>query len=188
MWSTLVKVWLQGEFLRAGGGQCQTVGGAARGLRYQYLRTLEALMNAVEQPALGGEAVHIEGPIDPGGLNLNNIDYELSDVSGHIVSAVQVKARASGSAMGPGEIFGALAGLVLDRDATQYELLTNAEAGDRARKLVAVLSSELDPQSLCTAIDTILASVSAERPQGSASALDDDQLARLEQGKSKIDA
>jgi hypothetical protein len=160
---------------------------AARGLRYQYLRTLEALMDAVEQPGQSVEAVHVEGRPDAGGQDVNSIDYELSDASGHVVSAVQVKARAPGFTMGPGEIFKVLAGLVSDRDATRYELLTNARAGDGARKLVAVLDSGLDFPALRAAIDTVLASVSADRPRDWLRHLNDEHIARLRRVRVEFD-
>ena len=160
---------------------------AARGLRYQYLRTLEALMDAVEEPGDGVEAVHVEGRPDPDGSDADSIDYELSDADGHVVSAVQVKARAPGSAMGPGEIFGALVRLVSNRDATRYELQTNARAGDSARDLAAVLGSGLEPGALRAAIDSVLASVSADRRGDRLHRLDDEHLARLSRARAKFD-
>ena len=136
---------------------------AARGLRYQYLRTLEALMDAVEEPGDDARAIHIEGRPGADGADADSIDYELTDASGQIVSAVQVKARAPGSAMGAGQIFGVLGALVLERDATRYELRTNARAGDSAMDLMEALSSAGEPRALRIAIDMVLASVSAER-------------------------
>ena len=63
--------------------------------------------------------------------------------------------------MGAGQVFKALAGLVRDRDAARYELLTSAGAGDSAKDLVSVLGAGQLPGELRAAIDTILASVSA---------------------------
>jgi len=54
-------------------------------LRYQYLRTLEALMDAVEELGDGVEAVHVEGRPDPDRSDADSIDYELSDADGHVV-------------------------------------------------------------------------------------------------------
>lgn len=160
---------------------------AARGLRYQYLCTLEALMDAAEVPGCGVMAVHVEGRPGLGGTGAESIDYELSDVDGHVVSAVQVKARMSGTVMGAGQVFKALAGLVRDRDAAVYELLTSAEAGDSARDLVSVLGAGLSPRELRAAIDTILASTSAGQPRELLASLADEQLIRLGRAGAQFD-
>lgn len=152
---------------------------SAWGLRYQYLRTLEALMDAVEDHAAGVEAVHVEGRPGLVGADLDSIDYELSDASGKIVSAVQVKARGAGSLVGAGQIFGVLAGLVSDREASQYGLLINAEPGDSARDLVSALGSGQEAGALRAAIDIVLASVSAGKRQAQLRRLKDEHLARL---------
>ena len=161
---------------------------AARGLRYQYLRTLEALMDAAETPGCGVVAVHVEGLPGPGGAGLDSIDYELSDAGGHVVSAVQVKARMPGTVMGAGQVFKALAGLVRDRDAARYELLTSAEAGDSARDLVSVLGAGLLPGELRAAIDKILASVSAGQPRELLAGLADEHLTRLGRAGAEFDS
>jgi hypothetical protein len=161
---------------------------AAQGLRYQYLRTLEALMDAAEAPGRGVVAVHVEGLPDPGGAGTDSIDYELSDVGGHVVSAVQVKARVRGTVMGAGQVFKALAGLVRDRDAARYELLTSAEAGDSARDLVSVLGMGLLPDELRAAIDTILASVSADQPRELLADLAVEHLTRLGRASAEFDS
>lgn len=152
---------------------------AARGLRYQYLRTLDALLDAVEESQSGVVAVHVEGLPGPDGADADSIDYELSDASGRIVSAVQVKARAPGAVMGAGQVFKALAGLVRDRNASRYQLSTSAAAGDSAMELVAVLGAGLALEELRTALDAILASVSAGQPRNTLDGLGDEYLTRL---------
>jgi hypothetical protein len=80
----IVMVWSVGSGEPAHREQIVADGGrnAYRGLRYQYLRTLEALMAAVEEPALGIIAVHIEGMPGRDGGDRDSVDYELSDASG----------------------------------------------------------------------------------------------------------
>ena len=51
-------------------------------------------MAAVEDLALGITAVHIEGMPGRDGADRDSVDYELSDASGRVVEAVQVKKRA----------------------------------------------------------------------------------------------
>jgi hypothetical protein len=146
------------RYLVSGGGQS-----AVWGLRYQYLRTLEALMDAVDEPGRGVVAVHVEGLPRDGERAPDGIDYELTDGSGHVMVAVQVKARAPGTEMGAGEVFKALVALVQGRDAARYELLVDAAAGISARSLLAVLHSGLSATEARAAIGAILASVSASR-------------------------
>lgn len=72
-------MWTAGGIRRRRG---LTSGGdrsAAWGLRYQYLRTLEALMDALEEPRPGVVAVHVEGLPRDGerALLLSYIDAEL---------------------------------------------------------------------------------------------------------------
>lgn len=78
---------------------------AARGLRYQYLRTLEALVDAAAEPGRGVAAVHVEGLPAPDGKAMESIDYELTGAGGRTLMAAQVKARAPGTVMGAGEAF-----------------------------------------------------------------------------------
>ena len=160
---------------------------AARGLRYQYLRTLEALMDAVEEPGGGVREIHIEGRPNPNGAAANSIDFELSDGNGHVLLAVQVKARMPGSIMGAGYIFGTLADLVSDQDAIRYGLLTNAMPGDSVFGLLAALKSGLEPSMLRTAIDTALISVSAERRRDQLGRLADEHLVRLSRAGVEFD-
>jgi hypothetical protein len=141
-------------------GQIVADGGrnAYRGLRYQYLRTLEALMAAVEEPALGISAVHIEGILRRDGADKDSVDYELSDVSGRVVEAVQVKKRAMKKTMGASEAFRALKRLVEDQEADRYKLQVGVRAGESVKGLAAALESVRDPDALRASIDAALAS------------------------------
>lgn len=158
----------------SGGGQS-----AAWGLRYQYLRTLEALVDAVEESCHGVVAVHVEGLPRDGEQAPDGIDYELTDTDGHVVLAVQVKARAPGTEMGAGEVFKALVALVRGRDAARYELLASAEAGGSAKSLIAVLRLGSSVTEARAAIGEILASVSASRQLALLGDLKDKHIVRL---------
>jgi hypothetical protein len=152
---------------------------AAWGLRYQYLRTLEALMDAVEEPRHGIVAVHVEGLPRNDEKAPDSIDYELTDTNGHVVLAVQVKARAPGTEIGAGQVFKALGRLVRDRDAARYELLISANAGKSAKSLMDVLRSGLPAGKARAAIGEILASVSSGRQPNLLRSLDDEHIVRL---------
>lgn len=158
---------------------------AYRGLRYQYLRTLEALMAAVEQPALGITAVHIEGMPGRDGADRDSVDYELSDASGRVVEAVQVKKRAMKKTMGASDAFGAIRRLVGDQEADRYTLQVGVRAGGSVRALAAVLESARDPAALRASIDAVLASGDQ---RDVLAGLPDEHLARMARARIEFDA
>jgi hypothetical protein len=80
----------------SGGGQS-----AAWCLRYQYLRTIEALMSAVEEPSHGVVAVHVEGLPREGEWSSDGIDYELTDADQRVLLAVKSKHEHLGPRWGP---------------------------------------------------------------------------------------
>ena len=158
---------------------------AYRGLRYQYLRTLEALMAAVEEPALGISAVHIEGMPGRDGADRDSVDYELSDASGRVLEAVQVKKRAMKKTMGASDAFRALKRLVEDQEADRYTLQVGARAGESVKGLAAALESAQDPAPLRTSIDAVLAS---EDQRGALAGMPGEHLARMTRARIEFDA
>ena len=158
---------------------------AYRGLRYQYLRTLEALMAAVEEPALGISAVHIEGMPGRDGADRDSVDYELSDASGRVVEAVQVKKRAMKKTIGASDAFRALRRLVEDQEADRYTLQVGARAGESVKGLAAVLESAQDPAALRTSIDAVLASGDQ---RGVLAGMPGEHLARMTRARIEFDA
>lgn len=158
---------------------------AARGLRYQYLRTLEALMDAAVDPAQGVTAVHVEGLPGPDGTAPESIDYEVTDTGGRIVLAAQVKARAPGAVMGAGEAFRVLADLVRGRDADRYVLLTSAAEGQSVRTLSETLASGADPARMRRLIGAVLASAGVR--QDLLADVQDEHLARLNRAAIEFD-
>src|ERR1700733_1898169 len=169
-------------------GRCVVADGgrsAARGLRYQYLRTLEALVDAAAEPGRGVAAVHVEGLPAPGGKAPESIDYELTGAGGRTLVAAQVKARAPGTVMGAGEAFRALSGLVRDRDADRYALVTSASEGESVRELAGLLGAGLDPGELRGAIGAVLASAGGRRDL--VAELKEEHLARLGRAGIEVD-
>jgi hypothetical protein len=158
---------------------------SAKGFRYQYLRTLEALMSAAEESNEIAAAVHIEGLPAADGVGAESIDYEVSDSSGRVLEAVQVKARAARVAMGAGQVFEALARLVTTRDATSYALLTTATEGRSATQLLAALDSKLNAEELREVIEAVLGS---GRQKDLLAQLTDEQLARLHRARVEFDS
>jgi hypothetical protein len=158
---------------------------AYRGLRYQYLRTLEALMAAVEEPALGISAVHIEGMPGRNGADRDSVDYELSDASGRVLEAVQVKKRAMKKTMGASDAFRALKRLIEDQEADRYTLQVGVRAGESVKGLAAALESVRDPAALRTSIDAVLASGDQ---RGALAGMPDEHLARMTRARIEFDA
>src|ERR1035441_3071170 len=115
-------------------------------------------MAAVEEPDLGIAAVHIEGMPGRDGADRDSVDYELSDASGLVLEAVQVKKRAMKKTMGASDAFRALKRLVEDQEADRYTLQVGARAGESAKGLAAALESVRDPTALRATIDAVLAS------------------------------
>jgi len=103
-------------------------------------------------------AIHIEGMPGRNGADRDSVDYELSDASGRIVEAVQVKRHAKKNTMGASDAFRALRRLVGDQEADCYTLQVGVRAGDSVRGLAAALESAKDPDALRTSINAILAS------------------------------
>lgn len=158
---------------------------AYRGLRYQYLRTLEALMTAVEDPALGISAVHIEGMPGRDGADRDSVDYELSDASGRVLEAVQVKKRAMKKTMGASDAFRALKRLVEDQDADRYTLQVGVRAGESVKGLAAALESVRDPAALRASIDAVLASGDQ---RGVLADMPGEHLARMTRARVEVDS
>jgi len=170
------------EVMVADGGRS-----AAWGLRYQYLRTLEALIAALEEPESGVVAVHVEGLPGEDGKGRDSIDYELTDADGRSMLAVQVKARAPGTALGAAQAFRALVGLALARDASRYVLATTATAGPSVKTLVSILRSGLPAAEMRTSLDELLGSVQASEQQRALANLEDEHLARLSRAEVEFD-
>jgi hypothetical protein len=161
---------------------------AAWGLRYQYLRTLEVLMDALERPECGMAAVHVEGLPGEDGKGRESIDYEVTDADGRFMLAAQVKARAPGTSLGAAQVFRALVGLARARDASIYVLATTATAGPSAEVLVGILRSGSTTSEMRSALDNLLGSVSAGEQQKLLEKLDDKYLARLRRAEVEFDS
>lgn len=154
---------------------------AARGLRYQYLRTLEALLDALDDDAVA--AVRIEGP--HGAEQVNAVDFDVVAGDGRVMLAAQVKSVAPGGTVSAATAFGQLAQLVSEHDAESYHLLTNAAPEASAQQFAAVLASTTQPDEIRTALMTVLANAPARREQ--LTAFNDEQLRRLTRARAVFD-
>ena len=149
---------------------------AAKGFLYQYVRTLEALLDVADLDSV--RAVYVEGR-GAGERPAESIDYETVDHVGVTLDAVQVKRRSPNRALGPAEVFRVLTGLTRDRDALRYELITNARLGDPAREIVDALRSAAGPDDLRRRIGRVLKAVRADNAHAELLRLSEEGLKRL---------
>jgi hypothetical protein len=159
---------------------------AAKGFLYQYIRTLEALLEVAELGSVG--AVHVEGRRPAAGEpRAESIDYELTDHAGCTLVAVQVKGRGPGGRLGSTDIFRTLSGLVRDREAPKYQVITNATLGDSAVALVTALREGADLGNLRRSIDKVLSSAGASRARSLLQDLSDRELELLRRAEVTVD-
>jgi hypothetical protein len=125
---------------------------AARGFRYQYRRTLEALIEALDKPAVA--AVGVEGSTVSSGAEV--VDFDVEGHDGRCLLAAQVKSKTAGATMSAAEAFRVLARLAREVDAEQYEVLTNANPGPGATALATTLATVSNAESLHRALTGIL--------------------------------
>jgi hypothetical protein len=131
---------------------------AARGFRYQYLRTLEALLEAAG-PGSPVHAVRVEGPAPSAPKQLDGadaVDFELVDQSGNCLMAVQVKSRNNARYVSAPEAFGTLLQLVEAREAETYRLLFWGTPDAKARDFARLIHSGAPAQELLTELRRML--------------------------------
>lgn len=135
---------------------------AARGFRYQYLRTLESMLSLVEDSRVA--SVRVEGPPSVEG-HADAVDFDILDLDGHCRLAVQVKSKAPGGSVGAAEIFAVLVQLISAHDALSYQLLTNGAPASNASTLADTLSGNVEPIRLRDRLTEILATAPARLAQ-----------------------
>ncbi|MFK8906771.1 NB-ARC domain-containing protein [Streptomyces sp. YS-3] len=117
---------------------------AADGFQYQYLVTLEALLDATECRVAGAAAVLIE-PVsiqDDDAPDPDAVDFELVDDDGTSVHAAQVKSGSAGTQMSAPDAFGILLRLIRARpQARTYRLITNIRLHPKAAELNRALDT-----------------------------------------------
>lgn len=130
---------------------------SARGLHFQYLRTLEELFAALEEVQAGVARVSVEGSLEDPDLRTlpthrEIIDYALEGHDGTVIKVAQVKSAIDPTdgarRYGAPEAFRCLLGLVAAADSRTYELITNAPLTERAQALATILVSGLTKPSV----------------------------------------
>ncbi len=166
-----------------GGGRA-----AARGFRYQYLRTLDEMLDLLEQDSDVGTRVQVEGPpVAPDSSQDGEIvDYAVRTSDGAVIKIAQVRSvddHATSRAMSAPAVFSTLLRLVGAGDSASYELQTNARLTSGAERLAAILEDGT-ARDLRSAIVTVLDGTSA---QADAAMLSDEQLRRLRSARVQTD-
>jgi hypothetical protein len=163
--------------MNSGGGT-----GAARGFRYQYLRTLDELISLVEQEAIGDTLVHIERlPGSDGGPDADVVDYAVS-ADGERLKVVQVKSVAdqTSAPLTAPSVFRVLRRLITTGDSRAYELQTNARPTASAAKLADLLVESRTNAELAHGARHLLADTAEA---SAAMALSDDEARRLRKAR-----
>ena len=137
---------------------------AARGLRYQYARSAEVLLDLVVNDSGGGVALHVEVRPDSSDHGASEVvDYSITDKSGRVVEVAQIKSvekrNRRRSFVDAPTALDVLIRMVSSGDADRYELWTNARLTKRTEILAGVLeASSGDPTALDEALDSAVIS------------------------------
>lgn len=155
---------------------------AARGLQYQYLRTLEAMLDLIDDATVA--AVRVEGPADR--QPADEVDFDVVGTAGQCFLAAQVKSVLPGGSVSAASAFGQLAKLTSKHDACRYNLLMNAIPEPSALNLQAALASANGPGELQAALGSVLSKARTRQHQlGKLSA---EQLERMVRARILFDS
>ena len=159
---------------------------AAQWFLYQYVRTLEALLDAADQESAG--AVHVEGRRSAADEQAaEGVDYELTDSAGRTSMAVQVKGRGPSGKFRATDLFRAVSKLVHDRDAPRYQVIVNAALGESADAFIAAIGEAADAAELRHRLDQVLSSARASQAKASLQDLPDRDLDRMRRVEVVVD-
>ncbi|MFI2239447.1 tetratricopeptide repeat protein [Streptomyces chrestomyceticus] len=160
---------------------------AADGFQYQYLVTLEALLNALEGRVTGVASALVEPASTPDedATDPDAIDFELVSHGRRSLRAVQVKSGGTGSEMSGPDAFGILLRMVRARpQAHTFQLITNMRLHPKAVQLNRALAID-DPQEVRAQLHRLMAR--SRRWHHEPEALSDDELNRLRRARVVVD-
>ncbi|WP_326563417.1 NB-ARC domain-containing protein [Micromonospora peucetia] len=136
---------------------------AARGFQYQYLRTLEALLDWIDNRSVA--SIRVEGPPPSGVEGVDAVDFDVIDAQERCVVAAQVKSKQYGAQIGVSQIVETLLRLVQAQDASEYHLLTNGTPSPSASRLIELLLEERPPAEIAEMVLRSLENAPARREQ-----------------------
>ena len=148
----------QGPRVRPDGGRV-----AARGFQYQYLRTLEYLLDQIDDPRVA--SVRVEGPPPTQNAPADAIDFDVLGVDDRCLLAAQVKSKAPGRLFTASEAFSAVVQLISTGDASSYCLLTNGQPSPTARQLAKLIGVLCKPAQLRDKLKGLLSDAPARLVQ-----------------------
>ncbi|MFF4445988.1 NB-ARC domain-containing protein [Streptomyces sp. NPDC001502] len=159
---------------------------AADGFQYQYLVTLEALLDAAEDRVSGVAAALIEPAItaDQDSTDPDAVDFELVDHERTSLHAVQVKSGGSGAEMSAPDAFGILLRMIRARPrARSYQLITNMRLHPKAVQLNRILGMD-DPHELRERLQRLL---ERSRWRQEPAVMSDEDVSRLRRARVSVD-
>ncbi len=156
---------------------------AAWGFLYQYLRTVEAVLVAVEDERFG--ACRVEGGTGSESDQVDVVDFDLVDPDGEVLLAAQVKSGGPTASLGIKDVYQIMVELVTRCDARRYELLTGVRLTSGATKIADLLARPgLSVGERRAALARTLADA---RSSADATGLTDEQVERLERCRVLVD-
>jgi hypothetical protein len=156
---------------------------AARGLQYQYLRTVEALLASIDHDQVA--ACRVEGPAGSVAERVvDAVDFDLVGPDGASLLAVQVKSSERQASYSAREAVLVLLHLVERFDAREYRLISSAVPHETCLRLAAILEQYGgDVVGLKAQVDALL--VAAPKVRGLCAALSPSQWERM--GRARIE-
>ncbi|MGV0813487.1 ATP-binding protein [Mycolicibacterium boenickei] len=117
---------------------------AASGLFYQYLFTIETLLDLIEQKWPESTVVTIEGPDHQGSTDPDVVDFAVHHPRDGIVAVYQAKsvANPSDSTLSLSEALPPLVRLIRSVDSAKYVLISNAKPGRHIDRINSLLHGE----------------------------------------------
>jgi hypothetical protein len=129
---------------------------SAGGYLYQYLRTAEAVLLALDADARV-HACRVEGapaPVELGDTDI--VDFDLVDRAGKVLRSAQVKSGNRRDPLGPSAVFAILARLVEKGDAEEYVLLTSLDISAAVAEVTRALDTGVSPDERRAALRPLL--------------------------------
>jgi hypothetical protein len=132
--------------------------GASEGFQYQYLRTLEAMLELVEGQIHDIGSVRIDGPANGPRRTTSDdvVDFEFLSDKERCLLVAQVKSGGLTAELSAPAAFDVLRRMLAAKDADAYLLITNIHLNHRVERLQAVLACD-DPGGIRTGLQELCA-------------------------------
>lgn len=146
---------------------------AARGFLYQYQRTLEVLLDYLEEGKTA--TCRVEGDLSEP-ITVDAVDFDVVGNDGQVLLVAQVKSSSARTALNPAYVMRIFDRLTAGQDAAAYQILTNASINQSVNELLQVLHSNNPPDMKRKQLQSLLKSENVRR---AVEEISDSRLAKL---------